>query len=103
MQLEITKQTTDRIDVETPSFYKRHAFMYSITDSCIISVGPSSLWINKVEDSKGYTREIVDAIKGEKITCEEFDQAYCKTRKEIDLQFDQITEDNLEGVGALAD
>lgn len=98
MQIEIKKQTTEHIEVKTPSFYERYGLYYAITESSVIIVAQTSIWVNKAESKDRYAKDITDAMTGENITCEEFDYAYCEARKAIDQEFDQITEEELEGV-----
>lgn len=102
MKLQVTKQTTEELEVETPSFYRRNWAVYSITETSVMTVGDDAVWVTRSTESPNrFAETVVDIIKGDKITREQFIKAYHKAQKTIAEQFNAIEE--LEGTGALAE
>lgn len=102
MKLQVTKKTTEELEVETPSFYRRNWAFYAITESSVMTVGDDTVWVTRSKESPSRFAETVeDVIKGDKISHEQFIKAYHKAQKTIAEQFCAI--EALEGLGALAD
>jgi hypothetical protein len=100
MKLKVTTQQTTELEIETPAFFKRGIFIYAITEEAIMTVGPSTVWTNKI-DKDNHNDEVFRASSGTKTTLEDFEAAYHKAQKSIAEQFNTLHE--LEGTGALAE
>lgn len=102
MKLQVTKKTTEELEVETPSYYRQNWAFYAITEASVMTVGDDTIWVTRSKESPSRFAETVqDVIKGEIITREQFIKAYHKAQKTIAEHFTAI--EALEGLGALAD
>jgi hypothetical protein len=91
-QIEVTKKTTEFIEVEIPSFFKRFLVSISITEHSIIQVWPNSALISftPVSDER-YSDKITELMNDkhhhQKITKEEFETAFNNTIKCLTEQY----------------
>jgi hypothetical protein len=103
MKLQVTKQTTEEVDIEVPSFYRRFGALIAITETAAISIYDDSFFTVLAEDKKQYSEKAIEATKSQKITGAEFMAACNKTQNRIKELVDSINIEELEGTGAVAD
>jgi hypothetical protein len=92
MQIEVSKQSTEIVEVKTPSFYKEHNILfYAITDAGVITVsGDSVMTTNALSNKTNYQKTIARVINCEESNQEEFFEAYHQAQKNIANQFNAI-------------
>jgi hypothetical protein len=95
MQIEISKQSTEVVEVKIPSFFKEHKILfYAITDAGVITVsGDSVITVNALSNKSNYQKTIARIINCEESNQEEFFEAYHQAQKNIAYQFNQIQSD----------
>jgi hypothetical protein len=90
-QIEITRQSTETIDVEVPSYYDNHGMYVAITDHAVIKVAKDGLFANfwSADKPDYYSEAVVDALKWSPptITEQEFDIAFHNTIKCLTEQY----------------
>lgn len=91
-QIEVTKKTTEFIEVEIPSFFKRFNVNVSITEHSIIQVWPDNTLISFTPASdERYSTKIAELMNDkphhQNITREEFDTAFNNTIKCLTEQY----------------
>jgi hypothetical protein len=91
-QIEITKKTTEFIEVEIPSFFKRFNVNVSITAHSIIQVWPDSALISFTPASDERFNAKIAELMNDKphhksITIEEFETAFNNTIKCLTEQY----------------
>lgn len=82
---------TRTIEVEVPSYYRKHGMMIAITDEAVIKIGKDSMFYHFVSanDAKYYSEGIVDALRynPQVIEKQEFDNHLNKTIKCLTEQY----------------
>jgi hypothetical protein len=91
-QIEVTKKSTEFIEVEIPSFFKRFSISVSITDHSIIQVWPDNALISFTPASdERYSAKIAELMNDkphhQNITKQEFDTAFNNTIKCLTEQY----------------
>lgn len=77
MEIKLTKQTTvqEIINIEVPAFFKTDFGCWKILDGKIIYVNKRLCTVSRDTDFGGLEDKIQEALKGVKITEEEFNNA----------------------------
>lgn len=77
MEIKIKKQSTieEIINIEVPAFFKTDYGFYKIMDGKIIYVNKNICHVKRVDDAFGINDQIQEALKGTKITEDEFNNA----------------------------
>ena len=82
---------TRTIEVEVPSYYRKHGMMIAITDEAVIKIGKDSMFYHIVSanDAKYYSEGVVDALRynPEVIEKQEFDNHLNNTIKCLTEQY----------------
>jgi hypothetical protein len=89
MQIEVSKQSTEIVEVKTPSFYSEFDMIfYAITDHGVITVTNQSIVItpNKAESSR-FQKEVSEVIKKPKCSGKEFHKAYIRATGNIEYHY----------------
>jgi hypothetical protein len=92
-QITITEMSlvTRIIEVEVPSYYRKHGTMIAITDEAVIKIGKDSMFYHFVSatDAKYYSDGVVDALRynPEVIEKHEFDNHLNNTIKCLTEQY----------------
>lgn len=90
MQLEVSKTSTEIIDVKTPAFYYTLGLYSFIADSFYLTVSPSTHFIALVprQEEKRFADNVKETLKwGEPITQEEFKTHFDKALKCLAEQY----------------
>src|ERR1044072_3025908 len=92
-QITITEMSlvTRTIEVQVPSYYRKHGMVIAVTDDAVIKIGNDSKFYHFVpaSDSKYYGEGVVDALRysPEVIEKQEFDNHFNNTIKCLTEQY----------------